>query len=215
MSFNRMNYDSCTYAQNLKQSLSVGEYMLDMPRYNCKTCFSTDPRNAPGIGSAVARCSDKPLVDVDSELLGISRRASKCPSQNYLPKADGYCVLRGVPDCESEIRTEDTRISNPPCTLRGTGWNRWEWLCKDPQEGALVPFDFMIANKLIVKDNHRPCLPTPLDPSLAMPGQGKCQMAREDAWWGTLAPPSSCAGQAVHENLPTVSWRSAEEIARY
>ena len=24
--------------------------------------------------------------------------------------------------------SEDTRLSNPPCNLRGTGWNRWEWL---------------------------------------------------------------------------------------
>jgi hypothetical protein len=208
MSFNRMNYDACTYAQSLKQSIGVGEYMLDMPLYNCKTCFSTDPRNAPGMGGAVARCSS--LVDVDSELMGLTRRASKCPADKYLPKADGYCVLRGVPDCEAEIRTEDTRFSNPPCTLRGTGWNRWEWLCKDPQEGALVPFDHLIDNKLVFKDNHRPCLPTPIDPSLALPNRGaSCQAAMPEKM------PATCAGQAVHENLPTLSWRSAEEIARY
>ena len=56
---------------------------------------------------------------------------------------------------------EDTRLSNPPCTLRGTGWNRWEWLCQDPQE-ELRPFDFNISNRIAAKDAHRPCIPIPI-----------------------------------------------------
>ena len=30
--------------------------------------------------------------------------------------------------------TEDTRLSNPSTNLRGTGWNRFETLCHNPQE---------------------------------------------------------------------------------
>ena len=57
---------------------------------------------------------------------------------------------------------EEIRTSNPPCNLRGTGWNRWEWLCMDPQERVLMPFDNMVSNRIIVKDNHRPCVPNPI-----------------------------------------------------
>ena len=54
-----------------------------------------------------------------------------------------------------------THYYNPPCTLRGTGWNRWEWLCQNPQNRAIVPFNrglFIGVNtNLMARDNHRPC----------------------------------------------------------
>ena len=67
------------------------------------------------------------------------------------------------------IGSEDTRLSNPACNLRGTGWNRWEWLCLDPQERVLMPFDYNINNRLVVKDNHRPCIPKPIDVTPSLP----------------------------------------------
>jgi hypothetical protein len=78
------------------------------------------------------------------------------------------------PDCRFEPE-EQTRLSNPPCNLRSTGWNRWEWLCKDPQQlplGLLLPFDWHIDSKNLAKDNHRPCLPTPIDISPSLPRGG-------------------------------------------
>jgi hypothetical protein len=42
------------------------------------------------------------------------------------------------------MMTDDSRLSNPPCNLRGTGWNRWEWLCLNPQERVEIPFDWNI-----------------------------------------------------------------------
>ena len=32
MNFNRLNYDTCTYQHNLKQSVGVADYILGMPR---------------------------------------------------------------------------------------------------------------------------------------------------------------------------------------
>ena len=32
-----------------------------------------------------------------------------------------------------------------------------------------MPFDTNINNRLVVKDNHRPCIPTPLDVSSSLP----------------------------------------------
>ena len=53
--------------------------------------------------------------------------------------------------------------------MRGLTVNRWEWLCLDPQERVEIPFDHNINNRILVKDNHRPCIPKPLDQTLAMP----------------------------------------------
>lgn len=166
MSFSRLNYDDCTYKHTLRETIGPGDYMIGTPRVDCDGCFFPAPGvNLNSFGGAVC---EKELVDVDSELMGIKRRASKCPADKYLPTNKEFCDKKIPKECLF-LNPEDTRMSNPPCTLRGTGWNRWEWLCKDPQEKALVPFDFLINNRLVVKDNHRPCVPEPEDQSVSLP----------------------------------------------
>ena len=45
--------------------------------------------------------------------------------------------LKHFQDCH--LNSEPTKLSNPPCNLRGTGWNRWEWLCQNPQDKVEIP----------------------------------------------------------------------------
>ena len=53
------------------------------------------------------------------------------------------------------LSTDSTRLTNPPATLRGYGWNRWEPLPCNPQDRALRPAG--AANPLAqAKDLHRP-----------------------------------------------------------
>lgn len=169
MSHTRLQYDDCAYRHELKESVGPGEYLLATPRVDCEyNCFFPSPGIALGRNGA-AVC-EKELIDVDSELMGISRKATLCPTNKYLPMDKPFCPARKLKDC-SALSPEDTRISNGPCTLRGipNGFNRWEWLCKNPQEKALVPFDFNINNRIIVKDAHRPCIPNLMDQSAALP----------------------------------------------
>lgn len=205
MSFNRLSYDDCTYMHNLKQSIGVGHHVLDGNSSRCEPCFPDDPRAQLGEGNAVGVCANTPLIDVDSELMGLTRRASKCPEKQYLPKKDGYCVLKSPVSCRSEYTSEDTRLTNPPCTLRGTGINRWEWLCQNPQEDIQVPFETLINNRLIVKDNHRPCLPHLMDQSLALPPT--CELDENKNDW------NACGD--VYDIHPMIHWRSAEEVSKY
>jgi len=167
MSFSRLNYDQGTYKHNLKQSVGTGDYMLNTPRVECQACFAPDPTSRISKYGA-SLCQDKPLVDVDSELRIITRKASNCPTEKYLPQAKDFCITKNLPDCRS-IPREETRLSNPSCTLRCSGWNRWEWLCQNPQDKALMPFDFNISNRIVVKDNHRPCIPKPINQAAALP----------------------------------------------
>jgi len=67
--------------------------------------------------------------------------------------------LVDFPTCHFSV--EDTRLSNPSCNLRGTGWNRFQPLCLNPQDQIFFPGDYQIPTRIIVKDNHRPCVPTP------------------------------------------------------
>lgn len=171
MSFSRLNYDDCSYMHALKESVTPGEYMVSTPRVDCNAgCYF--PSSDILIGSSGASICEKNLIDVDSELMGITRKATNCPTSKYLPSATPFCEARAPKEC-MELTAEPTRISNGPCTLRGipNGFNRWEWLCQNPQSRALVPFDYNISNRIVVKDNHRPCVPNPMDQSSSLPPQ--------------------------------------------
>lgn len=181
MSFSALSYDPCAYDKSLQESLAVGKYMLDTTLRPSDTFVSSPHVRAQSTG--VARCKTRPLVDVDSELMGLNRAASKCPDAQF---SQDYCQVDTLPS-EAEIdllSAEDTLLSNPPCTLRGTGWNRWEWLCTDPQKRALMPFETNVQNKLIVRDNHRPCVSTPEDQHNVVPNGADptCYTDIERAW---------------------------------
>jgi hypothetical protein len=175
MSFNRLNWDGCAYQHTLRQSVGSADYIFNVPTIECNACFQKDTTlqmsSAPRISRGVSTCTDIPWIDVDSMMKNIIKPSSHCPADKHMPGSD-QCKMTHYPDCTSLPR-EDTRISNPSCTLRCTGWNRWEWLCRDPQENALVSFDYNINNRLIVKDNHRPCIPTPSDQSNGLPPSNK------------------------------------------
>ena len=173
MSFNRLDYDTCSYKQELKESVSPGEYMLSTPFISCEDCFSKDPQLIlQRAGGSVAK--NIPMIDVDSELININRKLSNCSSNDFIPifnakgEIDNNIEQVHFKDCKMPT-VENTRLSNPSCNLRGTGWNRWEWLCNDPQDRALIPFEYNVSNRLVVKDNHRPLIPKLIDQSGFLP----------------------------------------------
>lgn len=199
MSFSRLRSDGEAYAQDLRQSLGAGYYLLGTPKNDCQPCFFVDP--AIRLGTGASRCPNRDLTDLDSELIGITRKRSRCPTKQFLPGKTA-CAPVKLGDCRA-MSTEDTRLSNPPCTLRGTdnGFNRWEWLCKDPQQAAEVPFPTNINYRLVVKDNWRPCLPRPIDsPPLA--GGAPAVYVPDDA-------------RVADTTVPNLSWRECQEIAKW
>lgn len=170
MSFTRLNSDSCAYTQDIGQSIGPGNYMVKTPTYFDKACVPDNSYIRTSMISATTNLGE--LADISSELRGITRRASKCPTKKYLPTDENntqsqFTISDTTDQCNNFLHTEDTLISNPKCTLKERGINRWEWLPEDPQCHALsTPFDNFrigISNRTLVKDNHRPCLPVPKD----------------------------------------------------
>lgn len=231
MSFNRLNYDTGAYKQDLNQSVGPGVYRLGEPSISCNPCYPYPPTvRLQKQGNSIDK--SKFLIDVDSELLGLNKRQSKDPSKNYVPccpesvctsgepcgqgvvgscKSNKKKLKRGQRYQDSNLRhfkdcflpAEDTRLSNPACNLRGTGINRFEWLCLDPQERVEIPFDWNISNRIVVKDNHRPIIPKPIDPEPALPKGGEL--------------PCEPTGPvcAANTNPPSVHWRKCSEIKQY
>lgn len=173
MSSNRLDYDVRAYEKVINESVGPGYYQLSKPPVGCKPCFNNNPDvRLQFNGNSIAK--NKLLIDVDSELMGLTRNISKDPEKKYQKPEDDDegnpkqgIELQHFDDCHFPV--EHTKLSNPPCTLRGTGWNRWEWLCKNPQEQVIIPFEWNINDKLLAKDNHRPCIPTPIDQTNVLP----------------------------------------------
>ena len=66
-----------------------------------------------------------------------------------------------------------------------------------------MPFEREIQNRLVVKDNHRPCLPNPLEIYDSLPKcDENCTIPRD---WSTYQETS----------FPQVHWRCCGEIEKY
>lgn len=171
----RLNYDSCSYSEKLKRTIGPGLYSLNTPHNDCSDCENLPSDPAVRFQKfSHGTCSIKSSVDDSSELLGINYKASKCNADSYLPgkyTATGGCDLRSFEDPRKcLVPREDTRLSNPASTLRGTGINRWEWLPYNPQETALEQFNHIPVNyRMVAKDNHTPIIDIPSDQSSFIP----------------------------------------------
>lgn len=127
-------------------------------------------------------------VDIESDLFNLTRRATKCNQKKYNPNTKCNINHQGIPSGSGVVEevlgnnvkswqtcndsnlhnfsncyfpTEDTRLSNPPCTLRGIGINRFDPLLLNPQDQITFPGNYQIPTRLVFKDNHRPCVPKP------------------------------------------------------
>jgi hypothetical protein len=77
MSSNRLIYDKCAYASEIKESTGPLEYNLYKGKYeNCKQCPVGEFPNDVDFGNR---------ADVESELYGLPRQGTKCPSLKYDP----------------------------------------------------------------------------------------------------------------------------------
>jgi hypothetical protein len=80
MSSNRLIYDNCEYNTKLGESVGPLEYMLNPMQYeNCNKC-----RIELGVvgGNNVSHVKGN-LVDLESDLMGVTRKASLCPSRKF------------------------------------------------------------------------------------------------------------------------------------
>ena len=80
----RLNYDNCAYDTRLKESTDPLSYQMARFKFeNCSRCTYNGKQYAPF-----------DLVEEESELLGISRQATRCPSRLYHPncKRSDICL---------------------------------------------------------------------------------------------------------------------------
>jgi len=113
MSFNRLAYDDCEYKKRLDESVNPLSYILNPIKYeNCEKC-----RHELGLvsGPAVSHVEGD-LVLLESELRGITRRASRCPSAQFQPSAGEVITLQGSA-CGAPQQLSTKMLHLPPCQM--------------------------------------------------------------------------------------------------
>ena len=150
----KLNHDNNSYKEAIKQSVAPGNYYLRAP-FN-KICYASNPELIfQNDGNHISK-----NIDVSSELKGLSRKLSTDPAKQYNPNKQRK-YKRHFKNCKFPS-TEYTSLSNPSCTLRGTELNRWDWLCKNPQENVIpqLKMKMNVNESLNARDNYVSCTST-------------------------------------------------------
>jgi hypothetical protein len=189
MSFSRLPYDDCAYTHKLSESVSGNQYMINPLFANhCDACYVPSSTVRLQKRGPRTREDDGEIVDVNSELLGLTRKSSQCPSQKYIPGASNHRPkTHALRECNA-LDPEPSRLSNPPCTLKGKAINRWQYLCHNPQDKIETPFPTDVSTRMLAKDNHRPCYGRPTQKMMSKYKQGDMERCGPNA----PANPDSC-----------------------
>jgi len=193
----RNRADECHIGDDVRITTGPGRYTLESPNGYCNATFAPEPTIRQQKWGA-SQVTNYGKTDVESDLFNLNRATTKSvcglydPNQNRMNSSDKRTIQ------ESSFPQTHARLNDPPCTLRGTGWNRWEWLCQNPQNNVMMPFDWYVPGRILHKDAHRPCIPTPLSPVPTLPTPlhlGSDKVTVPGAYGTTLANASSL-GQA-------------------
>jgi hypothetical protein len=179
---NRRTYDTCKSTDDLRLTTGPGRYQLGAPQQYCDACYAPEPTIRQQKWGATLN-SSYTKTDVESDLFNINRPNSKAICNQYNPATNKMNATAGsstTKDCE--FPQTHSRLVDPPCTLRSSGFNRWEWLCQNPQEGVMIPFDNLVTTRLAFKDSYRPCIPKPINSDNVLPAPS----ANDPSLYGNL-----------------------------
>ena len=149
----RGKFDDFHQADDMRITSYALRYYLNTPDTNCPVSYPvnvTTRIQQSGASWPVGKWK----TDVESDLKGITRLGSRIRVDGKLYNPDtnhmNNTPLASAPDESVPMLFE--RLVNPPCTLRATGWNRWEALPHQPQLNFETPFDHFIPSRSLDKE---------------------------------------------------------------
>jgi hypothetical protein len=147
----RPRWDDIHQADDMRISTYAGRYAFT-PFKNCPDSFPVNPTTRIQ-ESGASYVSGKWKTEVESDLKGIGRPPSKWRADKllYNPETNEMNNAGLTNPGDENFPLNFNRLTNPPCTLRTTGWNRWQPLFHNPQATFETPFDFFIPARDIDK----------------------------------------------------------------
>jgi hypothetical protein len=149
----RPKFDDFHQADDMRITSYALRYMVNPPEARCPTSFPVDATvriQQSGDGWVTGQWR----TDVESDLRGINRVGVRiwCDKKLYNPDTNNM-NNRGYENPPDEsFPMIFNRLTNPPCTLRATGWNRWQQMPHQPQLTFEQPFDFYIPARNMDKE---------------------------------------------------------------
>ena len=162
MAFTRFNYDKCRTLKTLQQTSDPGRYMLNVPGNGGEPCFMGNPHiRMQKWGANLMRGKGGHPIDIDSDLMGITRKLSRDCRFREFPNT-GVVDARTVRYTNTcEINTDETRTTHPAWMYKDLEQSRRFPLLLDPQENVCKMFENNLNTRLLEKDNHKAKIPCP------------------------------------------------------
>lgn len=149
----RPKFDDFHQADDMRITSYALRYYVNPPDANCPVSFPVDATTRIQ-KSGASWVQGRWRTDVESDLRGVNRFGSrvKCDEKLYNPETNpmNTTPLEAAPD--ESVPQLFQRLVNPPCTLRATGWNRFESVPHNPQLNFETPFDHFIPSRLLDKE---------------------------------------------------------------
>jgi hypothetical protein len=189
--FSRNLYDSCAYPEDLYQSTSPYNYVMNVDRiHNCNASLSTFGPRSSRLGAGVSTPGDEldpiaaaqQFIDVDSVMSNRNVPLSKCKRGKVNPVDVTKIKTRNLPIANDYLDAQHSKMTDPAMFYRGAPQNRFYDLNKDPQ--ANIFYDWAINTTLEAKDNFVPDLPIPMtyDDTVPDSPQGVRRPHRDSSW---------------------------------
>lgn len=160
MTSTRSKYDNFHQQDDMRITSYSIRYQLDKPEHNCPSSFPAEPTIRLQ-HSGASWLQGQWRTDIESDLKNINRLGNRVKNNaiQYNPETNKMNQNKMVNAPDLTLGVTYQRLYNPPCTLRATGWNRWETLPHNPQDNFETPFDFFIPSRTQSKDNwvKQPC----------------------------------------------------------
>ena len=167
----RLRNDPFHQMDDMRITSYASRYQLNPPAMNCPTTFPVDPTTRLQ-KSGASWVEGEWKTDVESDLRGITRLGTRIRCESSHPDTNrvNQIGLRHADD--QHVPQTFARLVDPPCTLRTTGWNRWDSLFHNPQETFETPFDFFIPTRDLDKEKYnthkqRSCFTPSQQPAIA------------------------------------------------
>jgi hypothetical protein len=144
----RPKFDDFHNVDDMRITSYALRYYLNPPDANCPVSYPMDVTTRIQMSGA-SWPTGKWKTDVESDLKGIGRPPTKWRADSLLYNpTTNEMNNRPIQNSPDEVFPLNfNRLNNPPCTLRSSGWNRWEPLLHNPQDTFETPFDFFIPSR--------------------------------------------------------------------
>jgi hypothetical protein len=162
----RYKYDIAKTVELNEIATGPGRYVLGVPNAYGNAAYIPEPTiRMQKWGASHDMSSTK--TDVESDLRNLARPVTRTTCGQYQPEQGLARAARLTPMPEASFPRTYERLVDPACNVKGVAVNRWSWLCQNPQENVLMPFEHGVNTQLAARDGYLPKLTLPLAASQA------------------------------------------------